>query len=575
MDNLQFVWSIFIELIEFFILAGVVAIFMLFIYDKYVQRKHALLINYPVIGRFRYFFEALREPMRQYFSEETFYDSKDKVDWVYTAAKDKPNYKSFSVAQPFSGSRFILKHSTNVLNDDEVSDDTSVVFGKNREIPFVSHTPIIRSAMSDGSLSPEAVRAFSIAGEKTNLTINIGEGSLTSNHLFTHKPNLDDCDYLEIVKSSALAEFVFKIGSFFFNRAIALRWYRTILLHKETQNTYIYDNDTHVLFRVNWNAPLEVFPKNIPDDIPNMIFQMSSGLFGVRDENGKFDELRYEKVMKFCRMTEIKIAQGAKQTGGKLAAAKVTADIAYYRGVPKGENVFSPNRFPYADTTTHLLDFIEKLQNISKKPVGFKIVISDTNAVEEIVREMAARKSTGKNIPDFITVDSGEGGSATAPLELMESVGLTTNNALYILDTLLKKYNIRDEISIISSGKILTPDDAIITMAMGADAVGIARGFMMSGGCIRARMCSGFGSHTCPVGMATQDLKKRASYLVVKEGKEIGNYHTNLIKGMKVVSAVMGVKNINNFNKSNLTFKNTSGEIFFDIDKHFHHKLHV
>ncbi|MCF6330578.1 MAG: FMN-binding glutamate synthase family protein [Sulfurimonas sp.] len=575
MENLQFVWSIFIELIEFFILAGIVGIFMLFIYDKFVQRKHALLINYPVIGRFRYFFEALREPMRQYFSEETFYDSKDKVDWVYTAAKDKPNYLSFSVAQPFSGSRFILKHSTNVLNDDEVNDDTSVVFGKNREIPFVSHTPIIRSAMSDGALSPEAVRSFSIAGDKTNLTINIGEGSLTSNHLFTHKPNLDDCDYLEIVKSSSLAECVFKIGSFFFNKAVALNWYRTVLLHKDTQNTYIYDTTTHVLFRVNWKAPLEAFPKNVPDDIPNMIFQMSSGLFGVRDEDGKFDDLKYEKVMKFCRMTEIKIAQGAKQTGGKLAAAKVTADIAYYRGVPKGENVFSPNRFPYADTTTHLLDFVQRLQNISKKPVGFKIVVSDVSDVEDIVREMAARKLSSRNIPDFISVDSGDGGSATAPLELMESIGLTTNNALYILDTLLRKYEIRDDVKIIASGKILTPDDAIITLSMGADAVGIARGFMMSGGCIRARMCSGFGSHTCPVGMATQDPKKRASFLVIKEGREIGNYHTNLIKGMKVVSAVMGKKSFKEFNKSNLTFKNQNGEVYFDVDKYFHHRLHV
>lgn len=87
--------------------------------------------------------------------------------------------------------------------------------------------------------------------------------------------------------------------------------------------------------------------------------------------------------MKFCRMTEIKIAQGAKQTGGKLAAEKVTADIAYYRSVPEGENVFSPNRFPYADTTEHLLNFVEKLQNLSKKPVGFKIVISDAGAVDE------------------------------------------------------------------------------------------------------------------------------------------------------------------------------------------------
>jgi len=575
MDLIHLLWSNFIDFIEFFILAAILGLANLFIYDKYVQRDHALLINYPVIGRMRYLFEALREPLRQYFGDENFYESKDKVDWVYTAAKDKPNYQSFSVTQPFAPSRFIIKNAISVLNEHEVNDDTTVTFGKDRKFPFVSNTPIIRSAMSDGSLSPEAIRAFSIAGANTGLTINTGEGSLTSNHLFTLSPDLNNCKYLEIVKSTPYSNFMFKVGNFFFNRKIALKWYRNILLHKKTQNTYIYDTASHVLFRVNWSADLEDFPKEVPKSIPNIVFQMSSGLYGVRDENGEFDELKYKKVMKFCRMTEIKIAQGAKQTGGKLAASKVTADIAYYRGVEEGVNVFSPNRFPYAETTEDLLNFVERLQKLSDKPVGFKIVVSDSASIEKLAALMMKRKMAGKNLPDFITVDSGEGGSATAPLELMESVGLTTNNALYLLDAMLKKYEIRHNVKLIASGKILAPDDVIITMCMGADAVGIARGFMMSGGCIRARMCSGFGSHVCPVGFATQNEKKRASYLVIKEGKEIGNYHKNLVKSMKVVMAVMGVKNIADLDKSYLTFKNRNGEIYFDIDKYFHHKLHV
>jgi len=575
MNIIDTLWEFILHFFELFLVIFVLAIVFLYFYDRYVQRKHALLINYPVIGRFRYLFEALREPLRQYFAEETFYDSKDKVDWVYTAAKDKPNYQSFSVSQPFSGSRFIIKHANSVLNENEVDDDVSVTFGEDRKYPFVSKTPIIRSAMSDGALSPEAVRAFSLAGKNSDLTINTGEGSLTSNHLFTLKPNVAQDKYLEIVKSTPLAELAFNIGDKLFNRKIALKWYRNILLNKKTQNTYIYDEDSHVLFRVNWNAPLEDFPKEIPESLPNMIFQMSSGLYGVRDAEGNFDPLKYQKVMRFCRMTEIKIAQGAKQTGGKLAGKKVTADVAYYRGVPEGKDIFSPNRFPYAQTTEDLLDFVEKLQNLSEKPVGFKIVVSDVASVEELAQAISKRKSEGRSIPDFISVDSGEGGSATAPLELMESVGLTTNNALYLLDTIFKKYEIRHNLKIIASGKILTPDDIVITMCMGADAVGIARGFMMSGGCIRARMCSGFGSHVCPVGMATQDEKKRASYLVVKQGKEIGNYHKNLIKSMKVVLAVMGVKNIKELDKSNLTFKNRNGEIFFNIDKYFHNKLHL
>ena len=569
------VWEFLTNFTELFLVLLFIGLIFLFIYDRYVQRKHQLLINYPIIGRFRYLFEALREPLRQYFAEETFYESRDKVEWVYKAAKDVPNYQSFSVAQPFSGSRFVIKHSTNVKNEDEVSDDLSVTFGSQCEHPFVAKTPIIRSAMSDGALSPEAVRAFSLGAKLSGFTVNTGEGSLTSNHLYTLQPDAKHDKYLEIVKSTPLAEFVFKVLDKVFNRAIALKAYRKILLNKKTQNTYLYDKKSHVLFRINWDAPLEAFPKEVPESLPDIVFQMSSGLYGVRDKDGNFDEERYAKVMRFCRMTEIKIAQGAKQTGGKLAGSKVSADIAYYRGVEEGKDLFSPNRFPYADTPEHLLDFVGRLQEISHKPVGIKIVISDARTVDEMVAAAAKRKEAGKPLPDFISVDSGEGGSATAPLEMMESVGLTTNNALYVLDSTLRKYGLRDDIKIIASGKLLTPDDVIITMSMGADAVGIARGFMMSGGCIRARMCSGFGSHQCPVGMATQDPKRRASYLVVKKGHEIANYHKNLTKGLKMLLAIMGKTHISELSRKNLTYKNESGEIYFDVDDYFKKKLHM
>ncbi len=572
---IESVWHFFVEFIEVILLILMFGIMHLYIYDKYVQRKHQLLINYPVIGRMRYFFEALREPMRQYFADETFYDSRDKIDWVYKASKNSPNFMSFSVSQPFSGARFILKHASHVLNDNEVSSDFRVTFGKNRPKPFSAASPIFRSAMSDGALSPEAVRAFSLGSTLSHYPLNTGEGGLTSNYFYTHKPDLDNADYLEIVQSTTFAEIVFKIGEYFFNRAVAIKLYRKVLLNKKTENTYIYDPASHCLFRLNWKAPLEAFPEEVPADMPDLVYQVSSGLYGIRDSNGEFDEDRYKKVMRFCKMTEIKIAQGAKQTGGKITGNKVTADIAYYRGVEEGKDLIAPNRFPYAKTTDELLDFVERLQELSGKPVGFKIVISDAKAVDDMASIIARRKHEGKSVPDFITVDSGEGGSATAPLELMESVGLTTPNALYVLDTTLRKHQVRDEVKIIASGKLLTPDDVVITMAMGADAVGIARGFMMSGGCIRARQCSGTGSHICPVGMATQDPKRRASYLVVKEAGEMANYHANLLKGMRTILAVMGLERLDKLDKRHLTFKNRLGEIYFDIDTYFHQKLHI
>jgi len=551
-----------------------ISLVMLFIYDRYVQRKHQLLINYPVIGRMRYVFEALREPLRQYFANETFYESRDKIDWVYKAAKNVPNFMSFSVSQPFSGSRFILKHSSHVLNEYEVTNDLSVTFGSNRSHPFRTHSPVIRSAMSDGALSPEAVRAFAFGSTLSPFPINTGEGGLTSNFFYTHRPDPNNLQYLEVIKSKWYAEWAFKITEFFFNRALAIKFYRHILLHSDTENTYLYDPKSHILFRINWDAPIEAFPEKIPDDLPDFIFQIGSGLYGVRDKEGNFDFDRYEKTMRFCRMTEIKIAQGAKQTGGKLIAKKVSHDIAYYRGIEPHKDIISPNRFPYASSNEELLDFISKLQDVSGKPVGMKIVISDDSNIRSLAETMSERKKQGKSNPDFITVDSGEGGSATAPLEMMESIGLTTHNALYLIDTILRDYGLRDDLKIICSGKMLTPDDVIVTLAMGADAVGIARGFMMSAGCIRARQCSGAGTHQCPVGLATQDPSLRASYLVYKKASDIANYHANLIKGLKTLLAVMGLKSINELKRNHLTYKNENGEIYFDVDIYFHQKFH-
>lgn len=561
--------------LEYGFFLGLFLLINLFIYDRFIQRRHQLLINYPVIGRMRYVFEMLRDPMRQYFGTETFYESRDKIDWVYKAAKDVPNFLSYSVSQPFHGSRFIVKHSNTVLNDHEVSDDFSLTFGENKPQPFQAKSVIFRSAMSDGALSPEGTRAFVIGAASSGFPLNTGEGGLTSNYFVTHAPDTDNAPYLEIVESTNFAQLIFNLTSFFFNRSLAIKAYRKILLNKKTENTYIYDPDSHALFRPNWNAPLEDFPSEVPKDMPDLVLQVGSGLYGVRGNDGKFDPERYAKVMRFCKMTEIKIAQGAKQTGGKIMGSKVSADIAYYRGVEEGKDLISPNRFPYANTQEELFDFIGQCQDISGKPVGMKIVVSDAQHVEDMAKAMALRKKEGKSIPDYIAIDSGEGGSATAPLELMETIGLTTNNALYVVDTLLRKHGVRDSVRLISSGKILTPDDAVISLCVGADAVAIARGFMMSGGCIRARVCNGAGGHICPVGLATQDARRRASYLVVRKSNEIANYHKNMIKGIKTMLSVMGLAKVDMLDKDKLSYKNANGEIYFDIDEYFHHKLHV
>ncbi len=567
--------EVFLLYIEVIALVFFLIMLAWYIHDKYVQRDHQLLVNYPIIGRLRYVLEEAREPFRQYFGDEKFYESKDKLDWVAKASRDLPNYASFSPAQPLPKPKFMLRHATIVLNDDEVDSHFEVTFGENRKMPYTAKSIIARSAMSDGSISPEGTRAFVRGSYMGNFPINSGEGGLTSNFFVTHQ-NYDE-KYMTTVHGTDFQKKVKDIMTKLFNGALAADVYRKMVFKDNPEaETYVFDARTKLFHRPNWDAPLENFPEEVPEDMPDIILQVSSGLYSVRTKDGKFDPERYQKVMRFCKMTEIKIAQGAKQTGGKLVAEKVSAAIAYYRNVEAHKDLFSPNRFPYANSIEELFDFIGQMQELSDKPVGIKIVISDYENIEPYAKEIAKRVKEGNTAyPDYISIDGGSGGSATAPIEMMERIGLNVRDSIYLTCKVLEKYGVRDKVKIIGSGKLLTPDDIVITMAIGADFVQIARGFMMSAGCIRARYCSGTTGHQCPVGLATQDKDKRKKYFVHKQSKKVRDYHKNLLKSVRGLLAVMGLKNIKQLDRHRIMFLDRNSKVHDNIDDVFGRRLDI
>ena len=542
-------WSVLVKFlitVLFFVLIAVA------IYDRFVQRKNQILINYPLIGRLRYLFYMLRNPMRQYFGDETFYDSFEKLEWINKVARKQNPYISFSPTKPYGNQKTLFKHANFVKEVDEVEKELSVVFGPNRKIPFVTKSIIGRSAMSDGAISPEGTRAFSIGAFRGKFPINTGEGGLTSNYMAPL--NIGECrsHCMEIKVGTWFAKAVYRIIRFLTNKEVSQRVYKKMVVRQKDRGTFIFDNKKLLYFRIDWNKKLEQFPMMVPIGVPDIIFQMGSGLYGVRDEDGNFDELKYRKVMRFCRMTEIKLAQGAKQTGGKLLAAKVSDDIAYYRGIPAHQDLISPNRFPYAKDMETFFDFISKLQELSDKPVGFKIVISTKEEFEVYAKALKSRKEEGKSIADFLTIDGGDGGSATAPLEMMSKIGLPIRESLLIVNDVLKAHGLRDDIKIIAAEKVLTPDDVVELLCHGADFINIARGFMISAGCIRARECSGAGGRNCPVGLATMDDIKRSRFLVLQKAKHIANYHNELVHGVRSLLAVMGKTNVSELDMDDL-----------------------
>ncbi len=543
-------WSVLFKILSLLVAVILIAIL---IYDRFVQRKNQLLINYPLIGRLRYLFYMLRNPMRQYFGDETYFDSFEKVEWINKVADGENPYLSFSLAKPYGNQKTLFKHANFVKELHEVQNEFSVHFGKNREQPYESRSIIGRSAMSDGSISPEGTRAFARGAFMGHFPINTGEGGLTSNFLATM--NLCDCDnaYIDKKEGTWFAKSVYKIMLFFTNREVSQRVYRKMVVRQKDRGSFIFDTGKLVYFRIDWNKDLNFFPKDVPNGLPDITFQMGSGLYGVRDEHGTFDEVRYQKVMRFCRMTEVKLAQGAKQTGGKLLATKVSEDIAYYRGIPAHKDLISPNRFPYANNMETFFDFIEHLQTLSRKPVGFKIVISSVENFETYAKALKQRLDEGKSIADFITIDGGDGGSATAPLEMMSKIGLPIRESLNIVNDLLNKYALKEHIKVIASEKVLTPDDVVELLCHGADFINIARGFMISAGCIRARECSGANGRDCPVGLATMNEAKRSKFLVIEKSKHVAFYHHQLILGVRGLLAVLGKENVNELSMEDLT----------------------
>ena len=247
--------------------------------------------------------------------------------------------------------------------------------------------------------------------------------------------------------------------------------------------------------------------------------------------------------MSFCRACEIKLAQGAKQSGGILKGIKNTPTIAEIRGVHPGIDLVSLNRFPYLKKgkMDEFFLFIEKLSRESfGKPIGCKIVISDKSNIESIAKEL--KKNKGKKGPDFITIDGGDGGSGTAPISMGIMYGKTIIPALKIVNEVLKKYNVRKFIRVFASAKLYSPHMSARALAYGADAIGNARSIMISAGCIRAALCSGEKGN-CPVGLATMEKKNRRGFeqALDEKAKNVTNYIQAHNQELILVSGIAGV----------------------------------
>ena len=270
----------------------------------------------------------------------------------------------------------------------------------------------------------------------------------------------------------------------------------------------------------------------------DIVWQLGTGLFGCRDEEGRFNPVTFEETANLpqIKVIEIKLSQGAKPGhGGVLPKAKITDEIARIRHISKDKDCISPAVNPECTSPKDLLAFVEQLRNLSGgKPIGFKLCIGNPAEFLSICKAMLETGIT----PDFITVDGAEGGTGAAPVEFTNRLGLICLEGVSIVNNALVGVGLRDKIKIIAAGKTASSFDLLTKIAAGADIVNAARTMMMAIGCIQSRHCN---TNLCPTGVATQDPARAKAIDVESKSERVKNFHHNTLASFFELVGSMGL----------------------------------
>jgi glutamate synthase domain-containing protein 2 len=271
----------------------------------------------------------------------------------------------------------------------------------------------------------------------------------------------------------------------------------------------------------------------------DLVVQIGTAKYGVRDENGQLSDARLRELaaLDSVKMFEIKLSQGAKPgKGGILPAVKVTEEVAKIRGIPVYEDSISPNRHADIGNVDELLDAVEHIRQVTGKPVGCKFVLGSYEWLHELCQRIHQRGVA--LAPDFITLDSADGGTGASPQGLMDYMGIPIFESLPKLLDILVSYNLRKRIKVIASGKLVTPAEVVLALCAGVDFVNSARGFMFALGCIQAMKCH---QNTCPTGITTHNPRLQRGLVVEDKAERVFHYANNMAHEIAILCHSCGV----------------------------------
>jgi glutamate synthase (ferredoxin) len=224
----------------------------------------------------------------------------------------------------------------------------------------------------------------------------------------------------------------------------------------------------------------------------NKIKQIASGRFGVTAE-----------YLAHAEEIEIKVAQGAKPgEGGQLPGHKVSGMIARLRHAQPGVPLISPPPHHDIYSIEDLAQLIYDLKRVNPKAaVGVKLVSGCG------VGTVAA--GVAKAYADFIVIAGNVGGTGAAALSSIKYAGNPWELGLAEAQQVLMQNGMRGRVRLRTDGGLATAHDILIAALLGADEYAFGTAVLVVLGCDMARQCH---LNTCPTGIATQRPELRAKF---------------------------------------------------------------
>ncbi len=256
------------------------------------------------------------------------------------------------------------------------------------------------------------------------------------------------------------------------------------------------------------------------DSASSAVKQVASGRFGVT-----------AFYLSSAGEIQIKMAQGAKPgEGGQLPGHKVDSGIARVRHSTPGVMLISPP--PHHD--------IYSIEDLSQLIYDLNTVNPEARVSVKLVSESGVgtvAAGVAKAGADMVLISGADGGTGAAPLSSIKHAGIPWELGLSETQQTLVLNDLREKIRVQVDGQMRTGRDVVIAALLGAEEFGFGTVVLVALGCVMARKCH---QNTCPVGVATQDIRLRRRFRGRPE--DVVNYFTFLAREVREIMASLGFR---------------------------------